>query len=347
MKKFYRNKTILITWTTWFKWSWLAFWLYKLWADVIWYSLIPDTKPNNFEALKLEEKITQIYWDINDLKKIDDIVKKYKPEIIFHLAAQPLVRESFKDPIYTFNTNVIWTVNILETIRLNECVKGAIMITTDKVYQNKETLTPYTENDRLWGYDPYSSSKAMCELAISSYNDSFLIKLWKKVVSVRAWNVIWWWDWSEDRLIPDIIRSIFDNEELSIRNPNSVRPWQYVLEALYWYLLMWEKIFKDDKYLWAYNFWPDISDNLKVINIVEESIKILWEWNFEINQNSSNHHEAWLLLLDNTKAKTLLWWSPQYNVTETLNKTLNWYKKYYNWDNIEEFALDEINQFKI
>lgn len=346
MNNFYKNKTILITWTSWFKWSWLAFWLHNLWANVIWYSLEANTTPNNFEILKLDQKITQIYWDINDLECMNNVVKKYSPEIIFHLAAQPLVRESYDNPVYTFQTNVIWTVNVLEIIRNNECIKWAILITTDKVYHNNEWIYPYRETDRLWGYDPYSSSKAMCELVIDSYVNSFLSWLNKKIVSVRAWNVIWWWDWSKDRLIPDIIKTILNDEKLIIRNPNSVRPWQYVLEALYWYIIIWEKIFQDDKYLWAYNFWPDLTDNLKVIDIVNKSIKILWKWSFEIQQNDNNPHEAWLLLLDNTKAKTLLWWKPKYSVEEVLDRTLNWYKAYYNWDNMDEICKKEINKFK-
>ena len=347
MEKFYKNKTILITWTSWFKWSWLAFWLHNLWANVIWYSLKANTSPNNFEILKLNKKITQIYWDINDLKSLDDVVKKYNPELVFHLAAQPLVRDSYDDPVYTFQTNVIWTVNVLETIRNNECIKWAVLITTDKVYHNNEWIYSYRENDRLWWYDPYSSSKAMCELAIDSYNKSFLQKSNKKIVSVRAWNVIWWWDWSKDRLIPDIIKTILNDEKLVIRNPDSVRPWQYVLEALYGYLIIWKKIFEDDKYLWSYNFWPDLSDNLKVIDIVNESINILLKWSFEIQKDINNPHEAWLLLLDNTKAKTLLWWKPKYKVDEVLKRTLNWYKKYYDGWDIEKISLEEINQFNI
>ncbi len=347
MKNFYKNKTILITWTTWFKGSWLAFWLHDLWANVIWYSLKADTTPNNFEILQLNTKITQIYGDINNLEKLDTIVKKYQPEMIFHLAAQPLVRESYNNPIYTFQTNLIWTINVLEVIRNNDCILWGIMITTDKVYENKESLTPYTEEDKLGWYDPYSSSKAMCELAIESYNKSFLREKWKKIVSMRAGNVIWWWDWSKDRLIPDIIRSIYDKKKLSIRNPHSIRPWQYVLEALYWYLIIWEKIFEDDTYLWAYNFWPDINDNLKVIDLVNESINILWKWNFQIQESSHHPHEAWLLLLDNTKAKTLIWWKPKYNIKEGLRRTLQWYKSYYKGDNMEKISLDEINNFNI
>jgi CDP-glucose 4,6-dehydratase len=186
----------------------------------------------------------------------------------------------------------------------------------------------------------------MCELAIDSYNNSFLKWLNKKIVSVRAWNVIWWGDWSKDRLIPDIIKTILNDEKLIIRNPDSVRPWQYVLEALYGYLIIWKKIFEDDKYLWSYNFWPDLSDNLKVIDIVNESINILWKWSFEIRQDLNNPHEAWLLLLDNTKAKTLLWWKPKYKVDEVLNRTLNWYKDFYEWKNMDDICLKEINMFK-
>jgi len=345
MNNFYKNKTILVTWSTWFKWSWLSFWLHNLWAKVIWYSLEINTQPNLFNAINLNKKITQIIWNINDLSHLEKVCDEYQPEIIFHLAAQPLVRDSYNNPVYTFKTNLMWTVNILDIIKNNDCIKWAVMITTDKVYHNNEWIYPYRENDRLWWHDPYSSSKAMCELAINSYNNSFLKEKWKKVVSVRAWNVIWWWDWSKDRLIPDIIKTILNNEKLIIRNPDSIRPWQYVLEALYGYLIIWKKIFDDDKYLWAYNFWPDLSDNLKVINIVKESINILWKWSFEIKKDDNNPHEAWLLLLDNTKAKTLLWWKPKYNVDEVLKRTLNWYKNYYDWKNMEEICLKEINEF--
>ncbi|MDD2870854.1 MAG: CDP-glucose 4,6-dehydratase [Candidatus Gracilibacteria bacterium] len=345
MKKFYKNKTILITGTSGFKGSWLAFWLYNLGANVIGYSLKANTSPNNFEILKLENKITQIYGDINDLEKMNEVVERYKPEIIFHLAAQPLVRDSYDNPVYTFQTNVIGTVNVLETIRNNECVKGSILITTDKVYHNNEWIYPYRENDRLGGHDPYSSSKAMCELAIDSYYKSFLQKSNKKIVSVRAGNVIGGGDWSKDRLIPDIIKTILKDEKLIIRNPDSVRPWQYVLEALYGYLIIGTKIFEDDKYLGSYNFGPDLIDNLKVLDIVNESINILGKGSFEIQKDINNPHEAGLLLLDNTKAKTLLGWKPKYKVDEVLNRTLNWYKDYYEGKNMEKISLDEINMF--
>ncbi|EKE27066.1 MAG: hypothetical protein ACD_4C00066G0002 [uncultured bacterium (gcode 4)] len=348
IQNFYKWKKILITGSTWFKWSWLSFWLHNIWAEVIWYGLEPNTNPNLFKALKLDEKITQIIWDINDIKSLEEAVDKYKPGIIFHLAAQPLVRESYKNPVYTMITNSIGTVNVLEMIRLKEYIKWAVMITTDKVYENKEWIYPYRENDRLGWFDPYSSSKAMAEIAIESYRKSFF-KNHKKVAVTRAGNVIGWWDWWDDRLLPDIIKAMMKWEKLTLRNPNAVRPWQYVLDALCWYLILWEKMFEDDKYCGAYNFWPDIGDNLKVIDLVAASIKILKKWEYEIDESANKWmHEAGLLLLDNTKAKTFLKWIPKYNVWETLERTLNWYNVYYNQaDKIEELSLNEINNFKL
>lgn len=347
MNNFYKWKTILVTWSTWFKWSWLSFWLYNLWANVIWYSLEINTEPNLFNTINLWEKITQVIWDINNLNNLEKICDEYKPEIIFHLAAQPLVRESYENPVYTMQTNSIWTVNVLEVIRKKDFIKWAVLITTDKVYENNEWIYPYRETDRLWWFDPYSSSKAMAEIAIDSYKKSFLDKLWKKIAVVRAGNVIWWWDWSKDRLIPDIVKTIMKWEDLILRNPNAIRPWQYVLEALNWYLIMWEKIFNNDKYCQSYNFGPDFSDTMKVIDLVIKSIEILWKGTYKIETSDKNPHEAWLLLLDNTKAKTLLGWKPKYNVSEVLELTINWYKDYYDWKNMEEICINEINKFNI
>ncbi len=346
MQNFYKWKTILLTWSTGFKWSRLALRLHSLWANVVWYSLEPHTQPNLFDAFKLNDKITQIIGDINDIELLSKTIDAYQPEIIFHLAAQPIVRDSYKDPVYTIKTNAMWTTIVLEMIRIKECIKWAVLITTDKVYDNKEWMRPYRENDRLWWFDPYSSSKAMSELAIDSYTKSFFNELNKKVAVVRAWNVIWWWDWSKDRLIPDIVRSIMQSETLTLRNPNSVRPWQYMLEALFGYLTIGIKIFQDDKYLWAYNFWPDVSDTLKVIDIVTKSIEILGKWSYKIQSEMNQWmHEAGLLLLDNTKAKLLLGWTPKYNVQEVLKRTINFYRAFYAQEDIEKLALDEINQF--
>ena len=346
MRTFYKWKKVLVTGSTGFKWSWLSLWLHNMWADVLGYGLEPHTEPNNFTALKLDEKIKQVIGDIRDIDLLSKTIDEFQPEIVFHLAAQPIVRESYEKPVYTIQTNAIWTTNVLEMIRTKDYIKWAVLITTDKVYDNKEWIWPYRENDRLWGFDPYSSSKAMAELAIDAYTKSFFLKWNKKVAVVRAGNVIGWWDRSRDRLIPDIVKSIMQDETLTLRNPNAVRPWQYMLEALFWYLAIGMKLFEDDKYLGAYNFGPDVSDTLKVVDIVENAIKILGKWAYEVKPETNNNmHEAGLLLLDNTKAKILLWWTPKYNVNEVLQRTLKYYKTYYdNWD-MEKAALEEINQF--
>ena len=344
MNNFYRWKTILITGSTGFKGSWLSLWLHNLGANVIGYSLPANTNPNLFHILDLENLITQIYADINDLESLRWVCAEHKPEIVFHLAAQPLVRESYRDPVGTFQTNVMGTVNILEVIRQTESIKWAVLITTDKVYENLETMRPYLEIDRLWGYDPYSTSKAMDELAIASYVRSFFSHGEKKIVSVRAGNVIGGGDWSAERLIPDIVRAFEKWESVSLRNPDSIRPWQHVLEPLSGYLMMGEKIFQDDKYLWAYNFGPDISDTMRVEDIVKKAIQILWKGEYQVQKDESMH-EAWLLLLDNTKSKTLLGWSPQFWVDEALDKTFEWYNAYLNWSDMRQYSLEAISQF--
>ena len=344
MSNFYRWKTILITGSTWFKGSWLSFWLNSIGANVIGYSLPPNTNPNLFHILDLENSITQLYWDINDLESLQWVCNEYKPEIIFHLAAQPLVRESYRDPVWTFQTNVMWTVNVLEVIRQTESIKWAVLITTDKVYENLETMRPYLETDRLGWYDPYSTSKAMDELAITSYMRSFFVHGEKKIVSVRAGNVIGWGDWSADRLIPDIIRAFEKWDPVILRNPDSVRPWQHVLEPLSGYLMMGEKIFQDDKYLWVYNFGPDISDTMRVEDIVKKAIETLWKWEYKI-QKDETMHEAGLLLLDNTKSKTLLGWTPQFGVDEAIKSTLEWYHAYAEGEDMRRYSLDQIRLF--
>lgn len=344
MSNFYAWKTILITGSTGFKWSWLSLWLHSLGANVIGYSLSPYTEPNLFSILWLDSLINQIYGDINDLWKLQEICNTYQPEIIFHLAAQPLVRESYRDPVWTFQTNVMWTVNILEVIRNTESIKGAVLITTDKVYENLETMRPYLETDRLGGHDPYSTSKAMDELAITSYVRSFFSKWEKKIVSVRAGNVIGGWDWSKDRLIPDIIQAFENWEPVILRNPDSVRPWQHVLEPLSGYLMMGEKIFQDDKYLGSYNFGPDISDTMRVEDIVIKAIETLGKGEYKIQKDESMH-EAGLLLLDNTKAKKLLWWSPKFWIDEALERTFGWYRAYADGEDMRRYSLQEIQTF--
>jgi CDP-glucose 4,6-dehydratase len=344
MSNFYTWKTILVTGSTGFKGSWFSLWLHSLGANVIGYSLAPSSEPNLFSVLWLEDLITQIYADINDLSVLQETCNLYKPEIIFHLAAQPLVRESYRDPVWTFQTNVMWTVNVLEVIRQTESIKWAVLITTDKVYENLETMRPYLETDRLGGHDPYSTSKAMDELAITSYVRSFFSQGEKKIVSVRAWNVIGGGDWSSDRLIPDIIRAFEKWEDVILRNPDSVRPWQHVLEPLSGYLMMGEKIFQGDSYLGAYNFGPEIADTMRVEDIVKKAIEILGNGGYVI-QKDETMHEAGLLLLDNTKSKTILGWEPKFGIDEAIWLTFEWYNAYNNKENMREFSLKQIEAF--
>ena len=346
MFNFYCWKTILITGSTGFKWSWLSLWLHSLGANVIGYSLPPNTQPNLFQILKLEKDINQIYADINDLDNLQRVCDEYKPEIVFHLAAQPLVRESYRDPVWTFQTNVMGTVNVLEIIRKTESIRWAVFITTDKVYENAETVRPYIESDRLGGHDPYSTSKAMDELAITSYVRSFFSRGEKKIVSVRAGNVIGGGDWSTDRLIPDIIRAFDKWEPVVLRNPDSVRPWQHVLEPLSGYLMMWEKMFQDNKYSWAYNFGPDLSDTMQVENIVKKAIGILEKGEYRIEPDEKMH-EAGLLLLDNTKSKELLGWSPRLHIDQAIAMTFEWYRVFADGRDMRKYSLDEIEWFFI
>lgn len=344
MFEFYHKKTVLVTGSTGFKWTWLCLWLHSLGANVIGYSLAPSTKPNLFSILWLEKNITQVYGDINDLSKLQEVCDTYHPEIVFHLAAQPLVRESYRDPVGTFQTNVMGTVHMLEVIRNTESIAWAVLITTDKVYENLETMRPYLETDRLGGHDPYSTSKAMDELAIASYVRSFFAHWEKKIVSVRAGNVIGGGDWSADRLIPDIIRAFEKWEGVTLRNPDSVRPWQHVFEPLSGYLMMGEKIFQGDTYLGAYNFGPDISDTMRVEDIVKKAIEILWKGDYLIQKDVSMH-EAGLLLLDNTKAKIVLGWSPQFWIDEALKRTLEWYRAESEGKDMKVYSLQEIEKF--
>ena len=258
----YKNKKILVTGHTGFKGTWLCLWLEMLGAKVIGYSIDIPTKPSLFEMVK--PKCIDIRANISDFKKLNSVIKKYKPDIIFHLAAQPLVRLSYKKTLDTYQTNVIGTANILESIKLNKFVKAVVAITTDKVYLNNETGKPFRENDPLGGYDPYSASKAACEIVISSYRDSFFnIRDYGKkhntlIASARAGNVIGGGDFAKDRLIPDFIKAILANKNLKIRNPKAIRPWQHVLEPLSGYLMLGAKLLKGKKeFAQAWNFGPE------------------------------------------------------------------------------------------
>lgn len=329
----YRDKTVIITGHTGFKGSWLALWLKMLGANVVGYSLEPPTNPNHFELIDVD--IHSIIGDIRDENYLSEVINQFKPEIIFHLAAQSLVRYSYLEPIETFDTNVLGTLKVLEAARQSKVVKSVIIVTSDKCYENIEQLHGYKEDDRLGGYDPYSASKGCAELLVSSYRNSFLnLNEYTKshnmlIASVRAGNVIGGGDWAEDRLIPDIIRAVEKNEQVLIRNPQSIRPWQHVLEPLSGYLLLGNKLLNNEaEFAGPWNFGSQL-ESYTVMEILSSSKKIWDKIDFNLNNNSDEPHEAKMLNLDCTKANTILKWKEIWDVPKSIELTINWYKDYY------------------
>ena len=346
IKDIYKNKKVLITGHTGFKGSWLSTWLTELGADVIGYSLEPPTQPNLFEALSLNKKLIHIIGDVRDEKKLSSIFKKYKPEFVFHLAAQPLVRFSYREPKFTYETNIMGTINILEAIRKTNSVRACVIVTSDKCYENKEWVYGYRETDPMGGYDPYSSSKACAELVTAAYRNSFFNpKDYGKshrvaLSSTRAGNVIGGGDWAKDRLIPDCIKTLSKRKEIVIRNPQATRPWQYILEPLFGYLLLGALMHESGiKYNGSWNFGPNDENIITVKELAKLVIKYWGEGSYKVD-NLQHPHEASLLKLDTSKARTLLNWTPVYDANETVKRTINWYKYFYN--SIEKEKLYKI-----
>jgi CDP-glucose 4,6-dehydratase len=327
---FYHHKKVLITGHTGFKGSWLTYWLLLMGAEVIGYSNRIPTNPSLFELLKLEKDIHHILGDVRDQECLTKTIQDTKPDICFHLAAQPLVRFSYKDPILTYTTNMLGTLNMLESIRCTNLVKTIVMITSDKCYENQEWDFGYRESDSLGGHDPYSSSKACAELIIQSYRRSFFHKMAIGCTSVRAGNVIGGGDWSQDRLIVDCIRSLSAGKEIIIRNPRSTRPWQHVLEPLSGYLKIGMLLDKEpDQYSQAWNFGP-IEQKYVTVEDLE-----------------SASQEAGKLQLDIHKSTSLLDWHPKWNTGKAIEETLFWYKTYYQQPNTNFRSLceNQINSY--
>lgn len=340
----YKNKVCLITGHTGFKGSWLAHWLTKLGATVIGYSLEPDNNPNHFELLN--ENYTSIIGNIKDFSNLNEVFDTHKPEIVFHLAAQALVRYSYENPIETYHTNVLGTMNVFEASRNSNSVKVIINITSDKCYENKEWIWGYRENDPMGGHDPYSSSKGCSEILTASYQKSYFNNGKILLASARAGNVIGGGDWANDRLIPDIIQAANDNKKVEIRSPNATRPWQHILEPLSGYLMLgWKMLEGRREFAEGWNFGPAKSSNIPVIEVVSFAKK---KWNkidFKINRELANNHEANLLMLDCSKANKLLKWVSVWDKEITLIKTIEWYKDYYEKGQINT-KLDLINYIK-
>lgn len=343
MHNFFNGKKVFVTGHTGFKGSWLCMMLKSFGAEVTGYSL-PALNPSHFNLINLQKEINHIEGDILNLEKLQKAMHKANPEIIFHLAAQPFVRRSYKDPIETWQTNVIGTLNVLEATKSLKNLKAIVNITTDKCYHNKEWVYSYRETDELGGHDPYSASKAAVEILSQSYRASFLKERGVKMATVRAGNVIGGGDFGEDRLLPAIVYAIQKNEEVIIRKPNATRPWQHVLEALHGYCLLAEKLYNYDGFDIAYNFGPQ--NCMSVIDVVKTAQKTVPSLKFKIDETQETVHEAGLLMLDNSLAKEKLNWKPTLNTVEAINLTFQWYLEYINdTKNLKNITEKQISQF--
>jgi CDP-glucose 4,6-dehydratase len=350
---FWKNKRVFISGHTGFKGSWLCLWLHKMGAKISGYALQPPTDPSLFELAEIGKTTKTIIADIRDFGKLRNAFESEKPEIVFHMAAQPLVRDSYKVPVDTYEINVMGTVNLLEAIRLHGgSVRAVVNITTDKVYENREWVWGYRENEPLGGYDPYSNSKACSELVTAAYRNSYFnpaeySKHRCAIATARAGNVIGGGDWASDRLVPDCIRALLKGETIKVRNPNAVRPWQHVLEPLSGYLCLAQKLIEEGAcFAQGWNFGPNDIDTKPVEWIVNRMCE-MWGGNAGyIIQNSRGPHEAGLLKLDCSKSKSLLNWQPRTTVVWAIEKSIEWTKEYLHRSNLEKVCFTQIHEFE-
>lgn len=349
---FYKGKRVLITGHTGFKGSWLSIWLQKLGADVVGVALDPYSEKDNYVLSGIGQKIkADLRADITDGKRMKEIFEEYQPEIVFHLAAQPLVRLSYEIPVETYKVNVMGTINVMEAIRTTESVRVAVMITTDKCYDNTEQGEGYVETDPFGGYDPYSSSKGACEIAIQSWRRSFFNpaeygrKHHVSLASVRAGNVIGGGDWALDRIIPDSIRALEAGKPIEIRSPKAIRPWEHVLEPLSGYLLLAQKMWNaPTEYSEGWNFGPEAESVSTVWEVVRELIQSYGSGEMNDCSNPNAVHEAKLLMLNINKAKSRIGWKPRMNMQQCMQLVADWYKRY-KTENVYNLCIEEINKF--
>ena len=327
----YRDRRVFLTGHTGFKGSWISLWLQQLGASVTGYALEPSTTPNHFGLLGLEHE--SIIAGLNEGSRLKEAIALAQPEVVFHLAAQPLVLQSYEDPIETYETNVLGTARLLDACRQVESVKAVVIVTTDKCYENREWLYGYRENDALGGHDPYSSSKACAELMTASFRQSFFEADGDSnalVATARAGNVIGGGDWCEYRLVPDVMRAASQSKAVEIRNPRSARPWQHVLEPLAGYLALGAELLKGQRqFAGAWNFGPSLDSNLTTLELVESMQRSWPEIRSEVVPQKNAPHEAGLLMLDSTKARRELQWQPVWGLKDTLHETVRWYRAYY------------------
>lgn len=348
---FWESKRVLLTGHTGFKGSWLSLWLQSMGAEIAGYAFAPPTAPSLFEVAEVGKAMTSITGDIRDMDHLGAVFTEHKPEIVIHMAAQPLVRYSYVEPVETYSTNVMGTVNLLEAVRSTDSVRVVVNVTSDKCYENREWVWGYRENEAMGGYDPYSSSKGCAELVTAAYRNSYFHpEKYKQhgvaIASGRAGNVIGGGDWAEDRLIPDIMRAIIEEKPVSIRNPHAIRPWQHVLEPLGGYLLLAQKLFEEGPvYGEGWNFGPHDEDAKSVQWIVEKLTKS-WGEGASWKLDGGDHpHEAHYLKLDCSKAKARLDWQPRWHLGEALGSIIEWYRAYSGGKDMQTLSLHQIQQY--
>lgn len=349
---FWRGKRVFLTGHTGFKGGWLATWLQRLGADVFGYSLPPATEPNFFGAAGLEKRLHTTYGDIRDLDKLAAALKQSRAEVVFHLAAQPLVQASYRDPVGTYATNVMGSVHLLEAVRASGSVRAVVMVTSDKCYENQEWVWGYRENEPMGGYDPYSNSKGCTELVTAAYRRSYFHPArygdhHVALASARAGNVIGGGDWAEDRLIPDFIRAIVAGKELRVRSPHAIRPWQHVLEPLSGYIALAERLATEGTaYAEAWNFGPNDHD-AKPVSWLADRLVNAWGNNASWRVDDKVHpHEAHYLKLDISKARMRLRWEPRWPLADALSKVVDWYRAHQAGQDMNAFSLAQIEAYE-
>jgi CDP-glucose 4,6-dehydratase len=340
---FYSGKKVLVTGHTGFKGGWLTIWLRLLGAEVVGLALPPETQPNLFSAARVADGIVSEFGDVRDFATVKKVLSRHNPDIVIHNAAQALVRRSYREPVETYATNVMGTVHVLEAARATPSVRSIVVVTSDKCYENRESMTPYKEEDAMGGHDPYSSSKGAAELVASAYRRSFFNgESSAALASARAGNVIGGGDWSEDRLIPDIVRGIASDTPIIIRRPDSIRPWQHVLEPLSGYLLLASKLYEDrGRYADAWNFGPAADDPVTAAEIADRVRTIWGKGDVRIQPDTDAPHEATYLRLNCTKSSQHLGWNSQRRLEDALDWTVQWYKAFYDRSSITPRAMTE------
>lgn len=343
---FWQGKRVLLTGHTGFKGAWLALWLQQLGAEVIGIALPPATHPSLFELLDWGTALQSHACDIRDAQAIQSLVRAANPDVVLHLAAQALVRTSYQQPLETFATNVMGTAHVLDALRGLERTRVVVAITTDKVYQNREWLYPYREDDALGGHDPYSASKAACEMVIASYNASFLGAQGVAVARARAGNVIGGGDWSADRLVPDAVRAWESGRVLDIRRPDAIRPWQHVLEPLAGYLVLAQKLWEQPGLAGAYNFGPNPGGAATVRRVVQLAHAAYGRGEVLLGEGDQGPHEAGLLTLEIAKAQAVLGVQPRWNLVETVQRTMQWYRRQHDGESARALCLADIADYE-